>query len=297
MSRARAWCITINNPTEEDHDNLTGLDYDYLIYQIEQGESGTVHIQAYVYSKNKLCFTHLREELPGAHLEIARGSIQSNVDYCSKSDTRLDGPYTFGIKPEQGRRTDLQNITVSIKSGASIRDVLLSDDCKHIRHEKFIYRIANLLGTPRTRSESTEVYILWGEPGVGKTRPVYDYFEDSVYQVPYVHGSRWYDGYTSQQCLLYDDWPVHLDDRDGIYNHLLAVTDRYPVMLPIKGGFVSLNKCVVVFTSNFCPASWFNGVGLRALERRIKKIIHVGCIDVVCSHNVHVVTWVHGYNV
>lgn len=280
--------MTINNPCPDTDHAITGLDYDYLIYQYEQApETGMVHLQGYLYFKNKVTFKKLKDDLPTAHLEFARGSATNNIDYCSKIESRLDGPYEYGSRPTQGKRTDLQNVCVSLRSGKSVRDVLLSDDCKYVHIEKYVKRIANLLTPPRDRSVAPYVGIFWGDSGVGKTRCVYDDYKDSVFSVPYNAGVKWYDGYVGQRCILFDDWPVDTLDDKSLYNHLLTVTDRYTTEVQTKGGFSTLGACDIVFTSNICPAQWFGGLGLRALTRRITQIRHFQCDSLfLCEHNV-----------
>ena len=75
----RKWCFTINNYTEEDEQNLLDeLTPDKVVYAIvgrEKGESGTPHLQGYVYFKRRLKMSTAKATLgKTAHLEPARGT-------------------------------------------------------------------------------------------------------------------------------------------------------------------------------------------------------------------------------
>lgn len=49
MSAAKNWCFTINNPTDFEKECLKVLHLDasvqYIIWQVEEGEEGTPHVQ------------------------------------------------------------------------------------------------------------------------------------------------------------------------------------------------------------------------------------------------------------
>lgn len=71
--------------------------------------------------------TALKRICPRAHFEKCR-SDQASIDYCNKSDTRVEGPISFGEKPmhrnskqdwdaiwEAAKRGDLDSIPSEIK--------------------------------------------------------------------------------------------------------------------------------------------------------------------------------------
>lgn len=86
-SRGRGWCLTINNYDTVVYDTL--LQYcknnckQYIIGK-EVGESGTPHLQAYVYYENAVSFNTIKTVVPTAHIEKAKGNPQKNFEYCSK---------------------------------------------------------------------------------------------------------------------------------------------------------------------------------------------------------------------
>lgn len=125
MSRFRNWCFTINNPESR----LT-FDEDVVKccwYQLERGEGGTEHYQGYLELKTPRALTVVKRFVgfSRAHLECRRGTRQQAIDYATKADTRVDGPWTFGdtlVEPTPGKRSDLKEFQVAVKEGMSIAD-------------------------------------------------------------------------------------------------------------------------------------------------------------------------------
>lgn len=84
-SKSRAWCLTVNNYTEEERQAiLHNSRSDYVIVGKETGDSGTPHLQGYIRFPNAVRLSTLKKMFPRAHLEIARGTPEENYKYCSK---------------------------------------------------------------------------------------------------------------------------------------------------------------------------------------------------------------------
>lgn len=93
------WCITINNPLDTDAEYCARIASEsqrihYFVFQRERGDEGTVHLQCYMETVNRVRFTALLawpcfDMHP--HIEARRGTRQEARDYCFKSDTRMEG--------------------------------------------------------------------------------------------------------------------------------------------------------------------------------------------------------------
>ncbi len=126
------------------------------------------------------------------------------------------------------------------------------------------------------RAWPTELHILWGEAGSGKSRHVWE-LDAEVYPVPNPNGgSLWFDGYVGQDVVLLDDFygwcPLHL---------LLKMADRYPLQVPIKGGHTEFVAKSLYITSNKPWREWYKWDELgnqlmAAFERRI-----VSCVKMI----------------
>lgn len=129
--QGRAWMITINNPhITIKHDLFESYGCDYAIWQLEKGENGTEHIQAYVYWKKPVRFAKVKEVFPRAHIEPRRGTHEEAKAYCSKTETRLEGPWMKGEEPSQVRliRDDMLDTLDEI--------CIYINECNHILQDE-----------------------------------------------------------------------------------------------------------------------------------------------------------------
>lgn len=135
--RSRAWCLTINNPTEDDELAVREIDAAYLIFGREIGAEAQVpHLQGYIRFAQPKTLTAMKELFPRAHLEKAKGNDQQNRDYCTK-----DGEIfrEHGTLSQQGKRTDLDRLADAIKGGERSRKVLRAEHASACaRHPAFM---------------------------------------------------------------------------------------------------------------------------------------------------------------
>jgi len=86
ISASKCWCFTVNNWTEDQKSELSRIFRgSRWIMGEEVGESGTPHLQGYVkFSKAVRPLEHVK--VKGVHWEKARGSVDQNIEYCSKDN-------------------------------------------------------------------------------------------------------------------------------------------------------------------------------------------------------------------
>lgn len=96
--------MTLNNPEDEAeaylkkmHDTLGAK---YTCGQLEKGAEGTPHIQFFMNWKTQVRPAHIKKVDNRLHIEIVKINNGAH-DYCMKEDTRVEGPWEFGIKPVQ----------------------------------------------------------------------------------------------------------------------------------------------------------------------------------------------------
>lgn len=122
--KATAFCFTVNNYSADDIPKLKLLEKKYLIVGRETGENGTPHLQGYVHFGKQVSAKRLRDVVPRAHIEKARGSPGQNRDYCSKGgDFEEDGDLPGG----QGKRNDLAKMWEMVKEGRSTKEI--AEEC------------------------------------------------------------------------------------------------------------------------------------------------------------------------
>lgn len=150
-SRHRSYCFTLNNHTfEEMSYMLDNISAKYWCFGFEVGEQGTPHMQGYIQFHNPKEFSVVKALIPRAHIEPARGTPASNIDYCSK-----DGEfYEFGDRPTEGgsppKKTweELQKVMLNPKDNITtynhyrkVYDSIVQHDIQHRETETKFYVI------------------------------------------------------------------------------------------------------------------------------------------------------------
>lgn len=275
-----------------DDDTILGIDetlskvrqgshFRGMCYQLERCPSTSrEHIQGYIeYSKPRR-FNAVRAELPpGSHLEPARGSRASNIEYCTKSDTRVSDPIVDEILLErggQGDRSDLRDISRRIIAGDATEGDVADEQpellVKYPRGIEKLLSVAALRFKSQLRND-IKVSVIYGPAGCGKTR--YAFREPATTYI--LDGSNsdtlWFDGYQHEPTLLIDDFYGWI--RHGT---LLRILDVYPYRCPIKGSHTYAGWTNVYITSNRHPSTWYDKWKWdedTALQRRIHHIWQV----------------------
>lgn len=280
-ARSRAWCFTFNNypfvPTLSDF----GGSATYLCYGHEFApDTGTPHLQGYVYLRNAVSLAFVRAVVDGAHWEVARGSPAQNVQYCRK-----DGDFfEEGVQPAQGKRSDLDAVRDSILAGSSLRDIAQDHFAAFVRYNRGIGAVRFLLAPDRNAPPALEFHI--GPPGTGKSRAVHQSYPGAYWKPPGV----WWDGYDGESVVIIDEFY----GSQYPYAELLRLLDGYPLSVPVKGAFQKMRAERICFTSNVHPRDWYSVADMgtdwdhSALARRVREYGHIYLYHALNMMNVHV---------
>lgn len=268
------WVFTLNNYGESDVESiLSGVDqclYRYVIIGREVGAQGTPHLQGYLELSKKKTLGGVKKLQPcfgRAHWEPARGTVSQNIAYCSK-----DGQSYSRGEPSvgQGMRSDLGALVEDLKNGRDLKDVALENPELYCRYRGGLRDLANWANLS-VRKPPRVIYI-WGPPGTGKSRYAFSCNEESTWSYP---GNGWFDGYKGQAVAIFDDFDDDQSTNGGIsIGMFLKLLDRYPVDVPVKGGFVQWRPTKIILTSNrdfeslYRSAHWSQ---YEAIKRRIKE--------------------------
>lgn len=130
---ARNWCFTLNNYTDDEISLLRTISSQvrYLCFQKEIGQEGTPHLQGFISFKKQTSLRSVKALVSNrAHFEISKGSPKQNRDYCSKSDSGIEGSFEeFGELPgPSGQRNDLDEFKKAVKNG----DIRNKRDCREL---------------------------------------------------------------------------------------------------------------------------------------------------------------------
>lgn len=263
--RARNWLFTWNNPGieeaqfEEHLRSRPGLTY--YVFQRERGEIGTEHYQGYIQFKSEKTLSAVKNQVsPFAHFEIARGTPDQNVTYCTKAETRVRGPYDWGTLKRQGQRTDLALVADRVTAGASIRELAQEFPKQFIQYSSGIYKFKRTVAPPPlVLNRICKLFI--GPTRTGKTwSATHDQSSPGVWteknSVFLKQPDAWFDGYNGETTLV-------LDEFGGASQHLpltmiLCWMDNYRNQLPLKGAYEWNYATEIIFTSNLHPRKWYS---------------------------------------
>jgi len=271
-SRAKYWCFTHNNYTEETIALYSDIERNskiaYISFAKEVGEQGTPHLQGHVELNVRCTLNQVRRMFLGAHVEVRKGTFEEAQNYIEKETD----PVAFGERESvgSGKRTDLDTLQIDLQNGRTMREITDDHFSSVLRYSRGINVARNVYA--RQRDWKCSVIVYWGSTGTGKTRAVYDNLSsrDDVYVHP---GGGWFDGYDGQPVALFDDF----GGSEFKLSYLLKLLDRYPMRVPIKGGFVAWAPREIYITSNINPDLWFanaNPEHVRALMRRITHKVY-----------------------
>ncbi len=264
---SKNYAFTHNNPTFPVAHLRPGEPYSYFVYQLERAPTtGTPHLQGYFITARKSRLETVRKQHPGLDIEIRRRDHEAMRDYCTKSDTRVAGPWEWGTPPHQGSRSDLAEIQKMARTGGNLREIMNDHYGSFVRYHKGITLSLELYRA--ARSSFLEAICFWGPTGTGKSHCARNDYPGAYWAPAVSPGSGlWFDGYMGESDIVLDEF-THTSLS---LNTLLRLCDKYPLRLPCKGGFVNVVATRVIITTNLDPALWYPDSGLRfhALLRRL----------------------------
>jgi len=277
MAKATRFCFTKNNYTDLEVEILKSdltQHFKYWCFGKEIGESGTPHLQGYFEfengSKLRISAAHTRMDrvgVLGTHIEIAKGTAQQNITYCSKDGDFFEG----GKRPKgQGNRSDLDAVSEMAGEGASITEIADAFPSQFMRYHNGIEKLIRLKTKPRF--SKTEVWWLWGPTGSGKSRYAWEQ-DPSSYMKVSTH--KWWDGYTGQENVILDDYRP---SKEMPFHFLLNLFDRYPLSVEVKGGMAEFVTKKIFVTSPYSPeqiCSQLDWIGVEAKAQLMRRIDHI----------------------
>lgn len=281
-TQSRSWILTISADKHDRDEVETALEPYKYVGQLERGEGGFVHWQVLIENETPIRFATLKRKLPTAHIEPRRGSVAEAVAYCTKEDSRVDGeaPLEHGaipVRDEKGQRSDLDRIRSAIlDEGRSVDEVILTMP-EAARVTRYVSELAAARDRAAVRGveRDVEVTYLYGDPGVGKTRWLYDHYDNVARLTDY----RNFDSYNGETVLALDEYGGQIDLR-----LLNAVLDRYPINLPARYYDRPARYENVVIISNQPPWAlydWEQPVVRRAFARRLHRVLMMDARGIV----------------
>lgn len=296
--------MTINNPLPEyTHEKIKEIclmhfkSFEYAAMVDEIGvKEKTPHTHIYITFTSAVRFSTVKKRFKTAHIEVAKGSIQQNIDYLKKSgkwedtdkkETTVEGTFEeIGNRPPEnkGKRYDLQELyRMIVEEELSNAEIIRSNNDYILQIDKLDkIRTTHLQDKYKgTRRLDLEVTYVYGVTGTGKTRDILDrYGDENVYRVTdYKHP---FDGYSVEPVLVFEEFRESLPIKDSL-NYL----DIYPIQLCAR--YANKYAC---YTKVYICTNWElekqyateqreDAESWKAFLRRIHKVVHYTGTEIV----------------
>lgn len=233
--RSRGWLITLPYKKDESIYKIKYVmtilsKYKTYAFQVEKGgETGYLHYQIYIEHSNQIRFSTLKAAFPHAHLETRIGTKKQAWEYCTKEDTRLHGPWTSGIKPDdEDKLKKREQYLIDIGDGLSDKELLLKYPGIFKRQEVNEFR--SILGIDLyDYNRDITVNYMFGLSRTGKSSYVHSLYKNKDIYVVSDYERDPFGGYDGQKVIVFEEFR-----SDIPLKNMLQYLDRYPVKLPCR---------------------------------------------------------------
>jgi len=213
-----------------------------------------------------------------AHVEQMRGTVLDSVAYCSKEDSNA---FEWGTRPQVGGKTKELSVAVeAVERGDSLRAMAASGEhgLALVKNSNGLKTYRSLRSTPRDPRYPPCVFWIHGPTGCGKSSFSYE-FSRNLFGLDGTWFSctvdlKWFDGYDGQQCAIFEDFR----SKGVAFNFVLRITDRYPLQVAFKGGFVNWAPQLIIFSTphsvedTFSERNFHRPEDIKQLLRRITRV-------------------------
>lgn len=261
-SKSRAFSYTHNNHTQDDQDRIQAIPCTYHVYGRETGESGTPHLQGFIYFPNPRSIPAIRKLLVGAHVEVTK-SIPGSIEYCKKDGDFFESgtpPMSQKRKGESG--SDAYEEAWALAKKGKIEEI---SPALRLRYYGTLLRIAADYQVVPPSQEVMDFHWYYGPSGSGKSLKARVDNPDHYLKLP----NKWWDGYKNQACVIIDEWSPH---HSVLADHLKRWADHHAFSAEIKGGTKCLRPPKLIITSNYSIDECFPGEENEPLRRRFKSL-------------------------
>lgn len=263
MSRARAYCFTSNNYTDETVAAWRKCGYKYLVLGREVGESGTPHLQGYVEFATVKSLSQLKNIDGRAHFEVRRGTPQQAAEYCKKDGNFEEDGQITRSKDEMANDSKARWEGYVTAAKENRMDDIPAEI--RIRYYKSLVSIRSDSICASHMDGELDNYWIVGPSGVGKTRWAVERFPAAYFKTK----DNWWDHYAGEDTVLIDD----LGPKDVSASVLKNWADRYAFPAGFKGGsFRRIRPKRIIVTSNYTLEQLYNGEDHAPLRRRFKVV-------------------------
>lgn len=260
--RSRLWVMTCNNYNDSHIAACRNAVRDdgcqWIIFGYETGLLGTPHLQCAVYFKTNQRRSKVRNMFPGFWFSAARGNVEQNVTYCSKSGNFEE----YGVRPSSESAGGKRSAEDRKRKWEDAKAKAISGCVDDIDAEIFVKQYSQLKTIARDYqclpqdlpplSEHRVGFWYFGSAGCGKTYGALQSYPNAYRKIA---NNKWWCGYQGEENVVIDDL-----DKEHKYMgyHLKIWADRYAFTAEIKGSSKLIRPKNVIVTSNVHPREMFH---------------------------------------
>lgn len=143
-------------------------------------------------------------------------------------------------------------MVTSIRAKKRISEIAEDHPIAFMKYHRGITALRDAL-LPATNRGAPKIFYLWGKTRTGKSRWAREHYPNAFVARDNVGG--WMDKYDGETEVIFDEfrgkWPM---------SEMLTILDRYKCILPVKGSSTALQATTFIFTSNYEPGHWYDGL-------------------------------------
>lgn len=250
---------------------------DYLIIGQELCPStGKKHLQGFIYFKNARSFLAIIKSVKPRHIEICKGNIDQNIKYCSK-DNNIELEY--GIRPSQGKRTDINDIKNEIVNGKKLDEIVLENPIIYHKYGRTLSKIEDLCMRKKYRTDMTVGIWYYGSTGVGKSHKAFENYNPNTHYIHNINDNGWWDSYTQQNTVIINEFRGQIS-----YSDLLDIVDKWPKTVKRRNRepIPFISKTVIITSSEHPRDVYCNLSKTDSLEQLYRRF---SIINVLSRNN------------
>lgn len=235
---------------------------DYIVGQVEKcPTTGKAHIQFSAYNKKSIGWTFIK----CTKTYHQYGDPLIMLDYSKKAETRIEGPWEFGVRPKEGGRPKLTCKEILEKPLKELieENLIRPDQIIKIQQNKQVYSILNATYSIEDRYVKRGKWLV-GKPRTGKSTLARK-------NQPYIKmPNKWWDGYLGQKEVLLED--VEPSMRQWLGYYLKIWTDWWSFRAEIKGSSYEIGPFDTFWvTSNYLPEEVFDAKDIELIDALYKR--------------------------
>lgn len=256
---------------------ITGLStFKYSCFQIEKGGNcATEHIQGFITLKNPMTWSTFKNFFPCSHFNKCISSNKDCRKYCSKEDTRVDGPFEDGEFAEERCRTDIKQFLDMVKLGIDEEEIQTLFPNLYLREFNKIEKIRNksIFNEFKTKYRKVEVVYIYGPPRCGKTRYINNLYGYGNFYSVTTYNKGPFDNYNGEKIIVFDEYESQFNISQ--FNMML---DGHPVQLPCRfeNKWACYDKVYIISNSPLSEqysSDLIKQVQKEAFNSRISKVL------------------------